>query len=27
VRVYNNTHVETQEIEYEGSGKIYIGEG
>ena len=26
VRVYNNTHVETQEIEYEGSGKIYIGE-
>ena len=27
VRVYNNTHVETQEVEYEGSGKIYIGEG
>jgi Pectate lyase superfamily protein len=27
VRVYNNTHVETQEIEYEGSGKIYIREG
>lgn len=27
VRVYNNSHVETQEVEYEGSGKIYIGEG
>lgn len=27
VRVYNNTHVEAQEVEYEGSGKIYIGEG
>lgn len=27
VRVYNNSHVETSEVEYEGSGKIYIGEG
>jgi hypothetical protein len=25
--VYNNTHVGTAEVEYEGSGKIYIGEG
>jgi hypothetical protein len=27
VRVYNNSHVETSEVESEGSGKIYIGEG